>query len=138
MKPCFDLTKLLLSEMKFLNVIKDGNIMEWYSPFRQYKFEIQRSDNQLWYPEQYEFSKYLISLKIFDMLGVPITEIVFSEIDACRILDSMDAFIVSRWNFIDILNKFFTKEYSTLYTELFNVVAYANNSNDNFTKNIFS
>ena len=93
MKPGFDLTKLLLSEMKFLNVIKDGNIMEWYSPFRQYKFEIQRSDNQLWYPEQYEFSKYLISFKISDMLGIPITEVIFNEIDACRILDSMDAFI---------------------------------------------
>lgn len=93
MKPGFDLIKLLLTEMKFLNVIKDGNIMEWYSPFKQYKFEIERSDNQLWYPEQYEFSKYLISLKISDMLGIPITEVIFNEIDACRILDSMDAFI---------------------------------------------
>lgn len=51
-------------------------------------------------------------------------------------LDSMDSFIVSRWNFIDILNKFITKDYNSLYTELFNVVAYANNANDNFTKNI--
>lgn len=48
----------------------------------------------------------------------------------------MDSFIVSRWNFIDILNKFITKDYNSLYTELFNVVAYANNANDNFTKNI--
>ena len=51
-------------------------------------------------------------------------------------LDNMDSFIVSRWNFIDILNKFFEKDYNTLYTELFNVTAYANNVNDNFTKNI--
>ena len=51
-------------------------------------------------------------------------------------LDSMDSFIVSRWNFIDILNKFFLKDYNTLHTELFNVAAYANNINDNFTKNI--
>ena len=36
-------------------------------------------------------------------------------------LDSMDSFIVSRWNFIDILNKFITKDYNSLYTELFNV-----------------
>lgn len=93
MKPSFDLTKLLLSEMKFLNVIKDGNKMEWYSPLKQYKFEIQRSDNQLWYPENNEFSKYLISIKIYDMLGIPITEIIFNEIDACRILDSIDSFI---------------------------------------------
>lgn len=51
-------------------------------------------------------------------------------------LDSMDTFIVSRWNFIDILNKFFEKDYKTLYNELFNVAAYANNVNDSFTKNI--
>jgi predicted negative regulator of RcsB-dependent stress response len=48
----------------------------------------------------------------------------------------MDVFIISRWNFIDILNKFFLKEYNTLHSELFNVAAYANNVNDNFTKNI--
>lgn len=51
-------------------------------------------------------------------------------------LDSMNTFIVSRWNFVDILNKFFEKDYNTLHTELFNVAAYANNVNDNFTKNI--
>ena len=51
-------------------------------------------------------------------------------------LDSMDSFIVSRWNFIDILNKFEQKDYDSLHSELFNVVAYANNVNDNFTKNI--
>ena len=51
-------------------------------------------------------------------------------------LDSMDSFIVSRWNFIDIVNKFISKDYDSLYTELFNVVAYANNVSDNFTKNI--
>ena len=51
-------------------------------------------------------------------------------------LDNMNSFIVSRWNFIDILNKFFLADYTTLHTELFNVAAYANNANDNFTKNI--
>jgi tetratricopeptide (TPR) repeat protein len=51
-------------------------------------------------------------------------------------LDNMDSFIVSRWNFIDIVNKFFEKDYNSLQLELFNVVAYANNVNDNFTKNI--
>lgn len=51
-------------------------------------------------------------------------------------LDNMDSFSVSRWNFIDILNKFMGREYDSLYTELFNVVTYANNVNDNFTKNI--
>ncbi|MCQ2743692.1 MAG: hypothetical protein MJ230_02705 [bacterium] len=51
-------------------------------------------------------------------------------------LDVMDSCIISKWNFIDILNKFFEKEYSKIQSELFNVVAYANNTNDSFTKNI--
>jgi len=51
-------------------------------------------------------------------------------------LDNMDAFIVSRWNFIDILNKFIRQDYDSVMPELFNVVTYANNANDNFTKNI--
>ena len=51
-------------------------------------------------------------------------------------LDSMDSFTISRWNFIDILNKFMSRDYDCLYTDLFNVVSYANNVNDNFTKNI--
>lgn len=51
-------------------------------------------------------------------------------------LDNMDNFIISRWNFIDIINKFIEKDYNSLYTELFNVVAFANNANDQFSKNI--
>ena len=51
-------------------------------------------------------------------------------------LDTMDSFIVSRWNFVDIINKFRKHDYDSIYSELFNVVAYANNVNDNFTKNI--
>lgn len=51
-------------------------------------------------------------------------------------LDSIDVNLVSRWNFIDMLNKFFTKDYASLYSELFNAAAYANNINDDFTKNL--
>ena len=51
-------------------------------------------------------------------------------------LEDMNPFVISRWNFIDIINKFLKKDYDNLLTELFNVTAYANNTNDNFTKNI--
>lgn len=51
-------------------------------------------------------------------------------------LENMDDNIISRWNFVDVLNKFFENDYNTLKTELFNVAAFANNINDNFTKNI--
>ena len=51
-------------------------------------------------------------------------------------LDTMNPSIISRWNFINILNKYFKNDYNNLYNELFSVVTYANNVNDNFTKNI--
>jgi len=50
--------------------------------------------------------------------------------------DSLSPITISKWNFIDILNKFFSKNYTTLHTELFEAAAYANNINDSFTKNI--
>lgn len=61
---------------------------------------------------------------------------ILNDILAEFSLDSMDSTIISKWNFIDIFNKFFLKDYNILHTELFNVAAYANNVNDNFTKNI--
>ena len=51
-------------------------------------------------------------------------------------LENAEPWIISRWNFIDILNKFFEQDYQVLKTELFEVVAYANNIDDVFTKNI--
>ncbi len=67
---------------------------------------------------------------------VNVSEKILDDILKEFSLDNMNSFIVSRWNFIDILNKFIKKDYDSLYTELFNVVAYANNANDKFTKNI--
>ena len=64
------------------------------------------------------------------------SEKILSDIIKDYSLESMNSFIVSRWNFIDILNKFFKRDYTTLQTELFNVAAYANNINDSFTKNM--
>lgn len=93
MKHSKDLDYLILSQMKVANIIKDGDEMDWKSPFNQYNFHIERQDNQLWYPNGNEYSKFLISIKISDMLGIPVTELKFSEIDACRILDSMNSFI---------------------------------------------
>lgn len=67
---------------------------------------------------------------------VKISKKILNDILKENTLNDMDVFVISRWNFIDILNKFFLKEYNTLHSELFNVAAYANNVNDNFTKNI--
>lgn len=67
---------------------------------------------------------------------ITLSNTILNDILKEHSLDNMDSFIVSRWNFIDILNKFFAKEYTTLHSDLFNVAAFANNINDNFTKNI--
>ena len=50
--------------------------------------------------------------------------------------NSMDADAVLRWNLINIINNFFIKNYSGMQEDLFQVVTYANNHGDNFTKNI--
>ena len=42
----------------------------------------------------------------------------------------------SKWNFINALNKFILKQYDKLKPELFEIVAFANNCGDAFTKNI--
>lgn len=49
---------------------------------------------------------------------------------------SMDNDAVSRWNLVNILNHFFKKRYDGLQEDLFQIVTFANNNGDNFTKNI--
>ena len=48
----------------------------------------------------------------------------------------MDNETILRWNFINILNNFFRKRYHSLQEDLFQIVTFANNNGDNFTKNI--
>ena len=48
----------------------------------------------------------------------------------------MDDDAVLRWNFINILNCFFSKQYNGLQEDLFEVVTLANNNKDVFTKNV--
>ena len=48
----------------------------------------------------------------------------------------MDNRTILRWNFINILNNFFKKQYTGIQEDLFQIVTFANNNGDNFTKNI--
>lgn len=48
----------------------------------------------------------------------------------------MDNETIIEWNFIDIINKFMLKKYRGIQETLFQVVTFANNNGDNFTKNI--
>ena len=49
---------------------------------------------------------------------------------------SMDEEAILRWNMINIINNFMRKRYNGLQEDLFQVVTFANNSGDNFTKNM--
>ena len=64
------------------------------------------------------------------------SEKILEEIIKTYRTDIMDNESISRWNLINILNNIFQKNYSGLKEELFQVVSFANNINDNFTKNI--
>ncbi len=64
------------------------------------------------------------------------SEKILEEIIKIYKTDIMDNEAISRWNLINILNNFIHKKYSGLKEELFQVVTFANNINDNFTKNI--
>ena len=44
--------------------------------------------------------------------------------------------MLSKWNFVNVLNQLFLKKYNEVQDELFEVVTFANNVGDDFTKNI--
>lgn len=50
--------------------------------------------------------------------------------------DAMDEDAVLKWNLIKIFNNFFRERYDGLKEDLFDVVTFANNHGDSFTKNI--
>lgn len=64
------------------------------------------------------------------------SENILEDIITLYKTDIMDNEAISRWNLINILNNFIHKKYTNLKEELFQVVTFANNINDNFTKNI--
>lgn len=64
------------------------------------------------------------------------SEEILGEIIRIYKTDIMDNEAISRWNLINILNNFMHKKYNGIQEELFQVVSFAHNVNDNFTKNI--
>ena len=49
---------------------------------------------------------------------------------------NLDDESVIKWNFINIINNFMRKKYKDMQDDLFQIVTFANNCGDNFTKNI--
>lgn len=67
---------------------------------------------------------------------VDVSEEILAELIKVYKTDIMDNEAISRWNLINVLNNFIQKKYAGLKEELFQVVTFANNINDHFTKNI--
>lgn len=67
---------------------------------------------------------------------IEVSENILGEILRDYKTDIMDNEAISRWNLINIFNNFAHKKYTGLKEELFQVVTFANNINDNLTKNI--
>ena len=67
---------------------------------------------------------------------VEASENILEDIIKVYKTDIMDNEAISRWNLINILNNFTHKKYTGLKEELFQVVSFANNINDHFTKNV--
>ncbi len=61
---------------------------------------------------------------------------ILEEIDHRYRSNVMDSDSISRWNLIYLTNKFMLKDYENIREELFDAVTFANNTSDEFTKNI--
>ena len=95
-------------------------------------FEKNNFDNQLF------ICKAKLSLAFANTIkgDVKTSEVILEEIIKLYKTDIMDNDAISRWNLINLLNNFLHKKYSGIKEELFQVVSFANNVNDHFTKNI--
>ena len=67
---------------------------------------------------------------------IPESEKILEEIQKAYQSKTMAGDCVTRWNFINIINNILRKKYNGLQEDLFQVVTFANNNGDNFTKNI--
>jgi len=67
---------------------------------------------------------------------LPESERILEDIQKVYQSRAMTNECVIRWNFINIINNFLRKKYTGLQEDLFQVVTFANNNKDNFTKNV--
>lgn len=98
-------------------------------------FEIFQKNN---FDDQVFICKTKLALALANTIkgDVESSEKLLEEIIKFYKMSFMDNDAISRWNLINILNSFMHKKYSGLKEELFQVASFANNINDNFTKNI--
>lgn len=105
-------------------------------------FEIITTLFELFEKNQFEDKLFICKTKLALAFAntikgdISASEEILEEIIKTYKTDIMDNEAISRWNLINILNNFIHKKYTGIKEELFQVVSFANNINDNFTKNI--
>ena len=67
---------------------------------------------------------------------LPESERILEDVQKTYQSRAMDNESIIRWNFINIINCFLREKYTGLQEDLFQVVTFANNNKDNFTKNV--
>ena len=75
---------------RIININGGNETMEWYSPNNEFKFVINRYENTLWNNEN--DGHFVITVYIYNNIGILLAQLKFSEIDAIRILDSINEF----------------------------------------------
>ncbi len=64
------------------------------------------------------------------------SEDILIDVNQKTAVDIVEPEIISQWNFINILNKIYKREWSNLKEDMYSVVTFANNYNDVLVKNI--
>lgn len=79
-----------LIQLKLMNMIKDGDSMEYVTPNKDFKFLIDRYDSA--FSNTYG-NRYVIETKVFNMIGTCISTFRINESECIRLLDTLDAFL---------------------------------------------
>lgn len=79
-----------LIQLKLMNMIKDGDSMEYVTPNKDFKFLIDRYDSA--FSNTYG-NRYVIETKVFNMIGTCISIFRINESECIRLLDTLDAFL---------------------------------------------
>ena len=86
----FSLEQEMLVNLKLQNTIKDSDTMEFYTPFNQYKFIINRYDSEI----NFEYgNRYIIETEIYNNLGTLLTKSRMNESGILALLDNMNVFL---------------------------------------------
>ena len=91
---------ILRNELKSIGIINGDDEMVWKSPSQDIYFEVSREYSSLKTGTEGGY-QYICTITIKNELRMPISKIVFSELDAIRILEAFIEFTNPMWEYSD-------------------------------------